>query len=100
MPKLFQHRRENFTCQHCGAAVTGNGTTNHCPRCLYSRHVDVNPGDRAATCGGMMEPVGLEIKAGRKIILHRCRACGFRRKNHAAPDDDAQKLIDLSVVKE
>ena len=45
---------EDFTCGQCGAAVTGDGYTNHCPLCLWSRHVDINPGDRAAECGGLM----------------------------------------------
>ncbi|MBR6751902.1 MAG: RNHCP domain-containing protein, partial [Alphaproteobacteria bacterium] len=44
--KQFVKRVENFTCAHCGAEVFGNGYTNHCPKCLWSRHVDNNPGDR------------------------------------------------------
>ena len=96
-PKLFQRRRENFTCQVCGATVTGTGYTNHCPQCLWSKHVDVHPGDRAEACQGLMKPTGLEIKNGRKIILHRCEACGFTRKNEAAPDDNPERLIEISV---
>ncbi len=97
MPKLFQRRKEDFICEHCGAKVVGSGYTNHCPRCLWSKHVDINPGDREADCGGMMRPVGLEIKGGRKVILHRCEKCGFERKNEAARDDDADELVRLSV---
>jgi len=96
--KLFQRRKEDFTCAHCGGFVQGSGYTNHCPLCLYSRHVDVHPGDRAATCGGLMAPISLEIKSDRKIILHRCQACGHQRKNEAAPADDADALIRLSVT--
>jgi rubrerythrin len=98
-PKLFQKRKENFTCEVCGLAVIGTGYTNHCPRCLCSKHVDVNPGDRLAECKGVMRPVGLEIKNGRKVILHRCEKCGFRRKNEVSGEDDAEAVIRLSAGK-
>ena len=39
-----------------GAKLRAMNYTNHCPRCLYSKHVDINPGDRAEQCDGMMEP--------------------------------------------
>ena len=63
-PKKFQRTIEDFTCEQCNFAVKGNGYTNHCPKCLWSKHVDVNPGDRAATCGGLMEPIGAEVGGG------------------------------------
>ena len=85
--KKFQRTIEDFTCAKCGAEVTGDGYTNHCPKCLYSRHVDVNPGDRAATCGGLMAPVGLEQKSGGWVVKHRCEACGFERPCKASPED-------------
>ena len=52
-----------FRCGHCkmmvGALPSGGRNRNHCPYCLYSRHVDTNtPGDRAATCGSSMRPIG------------------------------------------
>ena len=52
--KKFIKVKEDFVCEHCGAEVKGDGYTNHCPKCLWSKHVDVHPGDRAAECGGMM----------------------------------------------
>ena len=58
--RSFQRRIENFVCEHCGEKVIGDGYTNHCPKCLWSKHVDVNPGDRMAHCGGMMKPEALE----------------------------------------
>ncbi len=91
--RRFQRRRENFTCAHCGAITAGNGYTNHCTQCLWSRHVDINPGDRAATCGGLMEPCDYEIKGGETILLHRCTACGFERRNRLAPNDDLAALL-------
>ncbi|HYC79501.1 MAG TPA: RNHCP domain-containing protein, partial [Candidatus Binatia bacterium] len=56
--KLFQRTPENFVCENCGTKVSGNGYTNHCPNCLYSKHVDNNPGDRLNKCHGLMEPIG------------------------------------------
>jgi Zn finger protein HypA/HybF involved in hydrogenase expression len=49
---MFKRTIEDFTCEHCGEQVTGNGFTNHCPQCLWSKHVDIDPGDRLALCGG------------------------------------------------
>jgi len=56
--------------------VKGDGYTNHCPACLWSRHVDVFPGDRQAECGGMMRPKDIEQKARGWRILHKCEECG------------------------
>lgn len=97
--KQFQRHQEDFVCEHCGAKVKGNGYTNHCPHCLYSKHVDVNPGDRAEECGGLMEPVGLELKNGRYILLHRCRKCGFERRNKVAENDDFEAVLKLARQK-
>lgn len=82
-----------FTCTVCGAVVPplANGSyRNHCPHCLHSLHVDVNPGDRAHPCRGVLEPVGVE-HSGKKgwVIVHRCRRCGVTRRNRAALDDPA-----------
>lgn len=89
---------EDFTCEHCGAHVVGNGYTNHCPKCLYSKHVDIAPGDRAASCDGMMRPVRLEGKTGQYRIVHRCEACGHEKVNDAAQDDNPDLLVALSTI--
>lgn len=94
--KKFQRRIENFICEHCGTEVQGNGYTNHCPHCLYSKHVDINPGDRAAECGGLMEPIDLEYKDGRYVLVHRCHKCGFIRKNKVTEDDEFDAVLRLS----
>jgi hypothetical protein len=94
--KRFQRRIENFTCEHCGHEVIGNGYTNHCPKCLWSKHVDVNPGDRAATCGGLMEPVAVTSKGGEYTLLQRCQACKFERRNKSVPEDDFEVLLKLA----
>jgi hypothetical protein len=81
-------RDEGFVCAHCGAEVPPHGRTarDHCPFCLRSLHVDEVPGDRAAGCGGVLDPVGLEMRGGRPIILFRCRQCGAERVNQALLD--------------
>lgn len=93
MAKRFQRRREDFACAHCGAEVKGDGYTNHCPRCLYSRHVDLNPGDRQADCGGLMEPVAIDRRDETYRILHRCLACGAEKWNRVSPKDDFEVLL-------
>lgn len=96
MSENFIRKIEDFVCANCGTKVKGTGYTNHCPKCLWSRHVDINPGDRAADCGGMMEPVGLEVKAGENIITHRCVKCGYEKKNKSASEDNQEKIIEIS----
>ncbi|MCX6713445.1 MAG: RNHCP domain-containing protein [Candidatus Vogelbacteria bacterium] len=88
MSQVFIKNEEDFICEHCGFAVAGNGYTNHCPKCLWSKHVDVNPGDRAATCGGIMRPVEVVMAKGEFEIVHRCEKCGYTKQNRAAKDDD------------
>ena len=73
---------------------------NHCPFCLYSKHVDTLPGDRRETCGGLMMPVGIRYCARKGYqIVHRCLACGAERSNKAATDtvqpDDMEALAKL-----
>ena len=90
---IFTRTIENFTCGHCGNSVRGGGYTNHCPKCLRSKHVDVHPGDRAERCGGMMEPIRLEGSSPEYIIIHRCVKCGRERPNKAVPEDDREALV-------
>lgn len=94
--KKFNRRIENFTCEHCGTVVSGNGYTNHCPQCLWSKHVDINPGDREANCGGLMEPISLELKNGDYILTQRCQKCGHIRKNKTSPEDNFEEILKLS----
>ncbi len=96
MGRKFQRRKENFRCEHCGAWVEGDGYTNHCPRCLWSKHVDVYPGDRAATCQGLMEPIGVMVEDDGYVIVHRCTRCGLVRRNRASPQDDFEVLLKLA----
>lgn len=94
--KKFQRNIEDFVCEHCGTKVSGNGYTNHCPQCLYSKHVDINPGDRASDCGGLMEPIDVEIKNGSYVLVQRCQKCGFIRKNKLQDGDNFNAVLDIS----
>jgi len=97
--KKFQRRKENFVCDKCGENVQGNGYTNHCPKCLWSKHVDIHPGDRASFCQGMMEPVDLILKAGTYYLLHCCAKCGFAKRNKLAAKDNFQAALRIAKNK-
>ena len=94
--KAFTKTVEDFNCAHCGAVVRGNGYTNHCPRCLWSCHVDNNPGDRLATCGGMMRPISVESDGAKFIITHKCEKCGKIKRQRTSGDDDIDAIIEIS----
>lgn len=95
----FIPREERFSCGHCGRDVLplGSGTyRNHCPFCLWSKHVDAaGPGDRSSVCQGLMEPISSEhdAKKGGWMILHRCVKCGKTIPNKLAPDDDGDMFL-------
>lgn len=94
--KRFQRKIEDFTCEYCGQKIKGNGYTNHCPVCLYSKHVDINPGDRAAKCQGLMQPIAVEIKQGKYILLHQCIRCGQQKRNKTVKADSMDAIIEIS----
>lgn len=103
--KNFSKNDSGFICQNCGLKVEPLGYTsrNHCPRCLYSLHLDINPGDRENSCGGLMEPVKVEPDPRRGyIIIHKCKKCGEIKRNKAAHEakhqpDDINLLISLTA---
>ena len=75
----------------------GSSHRNHCPNCLASLHLDVEPGDRAADCGGIMDPVAVWVrKNGEWAVIHRCRRCGALSSNRAAADDNP-KLMSIAL---
>tara|TARA_B100000745_G_C20151391_1_gene394764 strand:+ start:2446 stop:2754 length:309 start_codon:yes stop_codon:yes gene_type:complete len=93
--KLFQRKIEDFVCDYCHAHVSGNGYTNHCSHCLWSKHVDVYPGDRAAECGELMKPIEVLQTGGSYILLHECIRCHYVKKNKLARDDNTEAVIAL-----
>ncbi len=95
--KKFTKNIEDFTCAHCGATVMGTGYTNHCPECLWSRDVDINPGDRASNCHGMMQPISVERAGDDFIIIHKCEKCGKIKRQRADKNDNIDAIIKISV---
>ena len=83
-----------------GPTVWGGKHRNHCPYCLYSRHVDGDtPGDRASDCGGSMAPAGaFHRPKGEYVIVHRCLTCGQERYCRIAADDDYDLVQALPSV--
>ena len=94
----------SFQCGHCGVEVSldAPGTThrNHCPGCLWSRHLDRNvPGDRKADCSGGMEPIAVTVRGDRRwVLVHRCIDCGRLRLNKTAGDDNVLQLMRLAAL--
>ena len=103
--KRFTKNDCSFTCANCGRQVEpmGSSSRNHCPFCLCSLHVDINPGDRANECGGIMRPIRSEPDAKHGfIIIHKCDKCGEIRRNRAAlnartQNDNRSLLIKLTA---
>jgi DNA-directed RNA polymerase subunit RPC12/RpoP len=106
---------QDFKCRQCGVFVSasreqsGVNNRNHCPHCLWSRHVDETiPGDRKADCGSRMQPVGLTVKRtpkrytrsdpGELMLVHRCTGCGKISINRIAADDDTPLLFQLFLL--
>ena len=100
MGRKFTKIDEGFICENCGREVEPLGYTsrNHCNYCLYSKHVDIYPGDREETCHGLLEPIRVELDSKKGyVIIYRCQKCGAIRKNKAANDDNRDLLIQLTV---
>lgn len=96
MTSRFKKVDEDFVCGNCGQKVSGDGYTNHCPACLWSKHVDNFPGDRSADCGGMMRPIGLDLSSKEEDIIHRCEVCRHEKRNKVQKGDDREAIISLS----
>ncbi len=90
---------EDFICENCGQFVSKSKYTarDHCPYCLYSKHVDINPGDRLNDCKGLLEPIGIEKFKDTYKIIYRCQKCHQNHKNIIHDDDNMDLIIKLSV---
>ena len=92
---------ESFVCEVCGMSVTKLGYTarDHCPNCLCSKHVDINPGDRLCECNGILEPIAIDYTPASKKsdykIVYKCKKCGQIHRNYAARDDNFDLILSI-----
>lgn len=96
--KKFNMIDKNFKCENCGNEVEklNYSARDHCNKCLYSKHVDIMPGDRQNTCQGLLKPVAIEKFKDTYKIIYKCLKCNSIHKNIMANDDDFNKIIELS----
>lgn len=89
---------EKFICENCGKEVKklNYSARDHCPYCLYSKHVDIMPGDRNNECHGLMKPINIEKYRNTFKIIYQCQKCGEKHKNIIAKDDVFEKIIEIS----
>ena len=97
MSTTFRKNKQDFVCEHCGKEVKGSGYTNHCPFCLWSKHVDKFPGDRAEKCGGMMKPSKIEMEKDEFILSNQCVVCGYIKRNKVSAEDDLSAILPKKV---
>ncbi len=55
--------------------------------------MDINPGDRAEECGGLMEPIGIELEKGKYVITQKCLKCGRIWRNEATASDEIGEFL-------
>jgi DNA-directed RNA polymerase subunit RPC12/RpoP len=96
--KQFTKLDEEFICENCKEKIEKlNYTTrDHCNHCLYSKHVDINPGDRQNPCKGLLKPIGIEKFKNTYKIIYKCEKCHQIHKNIMATDDNMDLIIELS----
>ena len=112
MKNIWTDINSDFQCCHCGGYVSasrslaGVGNRNHCPYCLWSRHLDLfEAGDRLAACKASMRPVSLTLKrsrdkyapaaAGELMLIHLCTTCEHISINRIAADDVPETIIEV-----
>jgi hypothetical protein len=93
---------QTFRCLNCRRAVVpdsfGTRHRNHCPSCLWSRHLDETPGDRRSLCKSRMEPIAVATRPGGEwVLIHRCAGCGTLRENRIAGDDSLFALMAIAA---
>ena len=94
--KNFLKNDDSFICAVCGMVVPKLNYTSrdHCPNCLCSLHVDINPGDRANSCHGILVPVDVTINSKKGyIIKYQCEKCKQFHNNKNADDDKFSTLL-------
>lgn len=95
--KNFKRKIEDFECGNCGEKVKGDGYTDHCPKCLWGKHVDREiPGDRASECRGLMKPTEVAYLSGKFKIHYKCTKCRHEFWVRNSENDDRGLLVELA----
>ena len=96
--KRFNMIDEEFICENCHKKVDKLNYTarDHCPYCLYSKHVDINPGDRMNPCKGMLKPINIEKYKDTYKIIYKCEKCHKEHKNIMAIDDNYDVILEIT----
>ncbi len=95
--KRFNMIDEGFKCEKCKKMVAPLKYTarDHCPYCLYSKHVDIYPGDRNNQCLGLLIPIDIEKFKNSYKIIYRCSRCNQLHKNIIAEDDNFDEILKI-----
>jgi len=96
----FKMINDSFICEKCLKLVTKHpewSARNHCPFCLYSKHMDeVSPWDRESKCWWLMQAIWIDYKKNKwNMIKHICIKCNKIILNKVAPDDDFIEFISI-----
>ena len=94
----FIMKNESFLCENCWKKISKHPTgsaRNHCPFCLYSKHLDKEfPWDRKSECHSIMKPTGIDYKKNKGwMIEHTCQKCDKKILNKIAEDDDFLEFV-------
>ena len=95
----FKMINEDFLCEHCGFEIKKHpewSARNHCPFCLYSKHMDDSyPWDRLSKCLWIMKPIDIDFKKNKwNMVKHKCIKCGKEILNKIAPDDAFLEFVE------
>ena len=83
----FTKNDESFICLNCNKKVEKLKYTSrdHCNHCLYSVHVDIEPGDRLNECKGKLVPINIIQTAKKGKVIEYANPKTFitiNRKNN------------------
>lgn len=89
----FKMLNESFLCENCWKQIEKDlnwSVRNHCPFCLFSKHLDDNfPWDRLSQCWWLMEPIDIDYKKNKwNMVKHRCLKCSKTILNKVSDDDN------------
>ena len=106
---MTNEKENQFICENCQRQILnpplGTANRNHCPFCLWSKHVDkIEAGDRTSKCQKLMMPIGLtfkdegfdkygKLRQGELTLIHQCQSCGKISINRIAGDDDEKMIL-------